>query len=96
MKKAKIILFTSVTCPYCPAAKNFIKEYSKTRDDMEIREVSNITPQDMELFKKFEIRSVPTFLIIGPDYEGFIGLKGVQTKEVMDKYIDISLGKRKL
>jgi len=39
--------------------------------------------------------SVPTFIIQGPIYPELIGLRGNQTKEVMNKYLDIALGKRK-
>jgi protein-disulfide isomerase len=94
MEKSTVYLFTSPTCPHCPPAKKFIHEFKKTRDDFVLKDLSTMTSEGARLAKKFEVMSVPTFIIAGPGYPYPIGLKGVQSKEVMDKYLDISQGKR--
>jgi predicted DsbA family dithiol-disulfide isomerase len=96
MKKAKIYLFTSPTCPHCPPAKKFMQNFKSSRDDMDFQEFSTITAEGQKKADQYDIMSVPTFIIRGPGYQGNIGLRGVQSAESMNKYIDIALGKRSL
>ncbi len=92
MTRAKIYLFTSPTCPSCPPAKNFMSEFKKERDDAVFSEYSTITSEGRKLARKFNVMSVPTFIIIGPGYPTPIGLRGIQSTKSMNKYIDMSLG----
>lgn len=91
--KSKVYLFTSPTCPHCPNAKKFIHEFKKKRDDFVLKEYSTATKEGQKLSAKFQVRSVPTFIIKGPGYAGNIGLVGVQNDKTMNKYLDLSLGK---
>ncbi len=95
MVKAKVMLFTSPTCPHCPAAKNFMKEYSKKRGDITYIEYSTATREGHKKAQKYNVMSVPTFIIKGPGFDP-IGLRGLQSEKIMDKYIDIALGKKTL
>jgi predicted DsbA family dithiol-disulfide isomerase len=96
MEKAKVYLFTSPMCPHCPPAKKFIQNFKSTRDDFDLIELSTITHEGQKKAEQFDVMSVPTFIIRGPGYNGNIGLQGVQSTEVMNKYIDVALGKRSL
>jgi len=92
MSRAKVYLFTSPTCPHCPAAKEFIRGFKKTRDDFVLVDASVATRNGEKLAKKFDVMSVPTFVIRGPGYPRNIGLSGLQSEESMNKYIDLALG----
>lgn len=91
-KKAKIYLFTSPTCPSCPPAKKFMQEFQKERDDFVFQELSVASNEGRSKAQEYGVMSVPTFAIIGPNYPTPIGLRGLQTKKVMNKYIDLSYG----
>ena len=90
------LLFTSMTCPHCPVAKKIFEEVRKERDDVELHSLMTHTPQGHDLAKRFGIQSVPTFVFYGPGHGSPMGLVGVQSKDTLNKYIDIALGKRSL
>jgi len=96
MEKAKVYLFTSPTCPHCPPAKKFINNFKATREDFDFIDMSTMTSEGQKFAEKFNVMSVPTFIIKGPGYDGNIGLRGIQSNDSMNKYIDIALGKRSL
>jgi predicted DsbA family dithiol-disulfide isomerase len=96
MEKAKVYLFTSPTCPHCPSAKKFADEFKKTRDDFQLIDMSMATREGEKAAKKYDVMSVPTFIIRGPGYPGPIGLRGIQSKETMNKFIDVALGLKSL
>ncbi len=89
------LLFTSMTCPHCPVAKQTFNEISGERSDVELHSLSLETQKAQHLAKKFGVKSVPTFIFYGPSHEAPMGLVGSQTKDVLNKYIDISIGTRK-
>lgn len=92
MEKAKVMLFTSPTCPHCPIAKKFINNFKNERSDFELIEYSTLSHDGEKAARKYDVMSVPTFIIKGPGFPDPIGLIGTQTKEVMNKYLDIALG----
>ncbi len=96
MEKAKVYLFTSPTCSHCPSAKKFIHNFKFTRDDFDLIEYSTITEEGQKKAEHFDVMSVPTFIVKGPGYNGNIGLRGIQSNDVMNKYLDIVLGKRSI
>lgn len=96
MEKAKVMLFTSPTCPHCPSAKKFIYSFKNQRNDFELIEYSTITHEGQKKAEKYNVMSVPTFIIKGPAFPDPIGLTGVQGNETMNKYIDIALGHKNL
>jgi len=96
MEKAKVYLFTSPTCPHCPSAKKFAEEFKKTRDDFQLIDMSMATREGEKAAKKYDVMSVPTFIIKGSGYPGRIGLAGMQSNESMNKYLDIALGIKSL
>lgn len=93
---ATAIVFTSTTCPHCPAAKKALLDVKSLRDDVETHILQTNTPQGQRLAQKFNVMSVPTFIFYGPGHEAPIGLVGSQSNETLHKYIDIALGKREL
>jgi glutaredoxin len=58
MTQEKIYLFTTDTCPKCPEAKKFCE---KNFPEAEIVQVGNL--ESLVLAEKYNIRSVPTFVV---------------------------------
>lgn len=96
MEKAKVYLFTSPTCPHCPSAKSFIQKFKSTRDDFDLVEYSTMSAEGQKKAERFDVRSVPTFIIKGQGHNEIIGLRGSQSESVMNKYLDVALGKKTL
>jgi len=96
MDKAKVYLFTSPTCPSCPPAKQFMQRFRQQRDDFDYAEFSTSTHEGSKKAEHYDVMAVPTFIIKGPGYPGNIGLRGLQSEAVMNKYLDVALGKRRL
>jgi len=96
MIKATGILFTSMTCPNCPPAKTIFEEMKKERTDIDLHSLGTHEPQGQRLARKFGIQSVPTFIFYGPGHEKPMGLVGVQSKNTLNKYINIAMGTEQL
>jgi len=94
MTKATAILFTSMTCPHCPVAKKIFEEVKASRIDAAMHVVQMHTEQGQTLAQEFGVRSVPTTIFYGDGHQAPMGLVGAQTAEVLEKYIDIAVGKR--
>lgn len=58
----KVILLTTTTCPYCPAAKKFWQEL-KRKYKFDYEEVDATSENGMKLVQKHMIMSVPTTII---------------------------------
>lgn len=67
MAELKIEVFTSPTCPHCPAAVRATKELLDTYPDLAERvkwsEVSTATGRGRKRAQSYEIRSVPTIIL---------------------------------
>ncbi len=96
MNKAHVILITSPTCPHCTGAKALMESFERKEDDYVYEEYSMGTQEGQKKAQELGVMRVPTFIISGPKYDGFIGLSGNQTEAVMNKYIDIALGKQEM
>lgn len=93
MEKSKILLFTSPTCPHCPAAEKFVHEIAKERDDATVEIFSSVTTKGQKKARSLGVMSVPTIFVKGPNHPEHIGFRGVPHKKNFLKAIDISLGK---
>ncbi len=93
--EAKIEIFTSPTCPFCPGAVKAAKELSKEREDFKIEETSTGTEKGRKRANSLDVRSVPTLFITGPGTEERIGYIGVPSKQALNKMLNIALGKEK-
>lgn len=58
----KVILLTTSTCPYCPAAKKLWQELKK-KHKFDYEEVDATSEKGMRLVQKHMIMSVPTTII---------------------------------
>ncbi len=85
-------LFTSPTCPHCPSAKRFGKEYFADKDDVEYYELDATDPRSSEPAQFFQVQSVPTFILVGPGQETSIGVSGTPSSEHMDKVLAMVRG----
>jgi len=94
--KAKVTLFWSPHCGFCGPARKEIGGVLKSRKDFELVEMTGDTPGAQEFAKKHGIESTPTYIIEGKGYPDPIGLRGGQSSQILNKYIDIALGKQKL
>ncbi len=92
MTQATMMVFSSPTCPHCPAAKNFAEQVHKERDDVRLQLVTSGTPGAEKLFRKYDVASVPTVIIKGDSYDQNIGLRGAQSPKTLHKYVDLALG----
>jgi thiol-disulfide isomerase/thioredoxin len=76
----KVILLTTLSCPYCPLAEKVWRELKK-KYDFEFEVVDAMTPKGKELVKKFNIMAVPTTIIrynSGKEEIGFIGVPSLE------------------
>lgn len=96
MANATLYVFSSPTCPHCPTAKAIAGQVAKERDDVTYKDVVSGMAGSNKLFKKFDIASVPTIIIQGPEYPQNIGLKGTQPAPTLHKYLDVAVGKREV
>ena len=89
MSDLKIEVFTSPTCPNCPAAVRATKELLAANKELGGRvlwkELSTATPQGRRKAAKYGIRSVPT-IIMSNSRGGKGGIVGTPTQE---KYLEV-------
>jgi len=90
--KAKIEIFTSPTCPYCPRAVSVAQELKKERDDIKIIETSTYSAKGQKRARMLGVRSVPTMFITGPAYPDRIGYVGAPSKSRLNQMVNIALG----
>lgn len=93
--KSTIEVFTSTTCPHCPAAKKLVNEVAKERDDVNVIHTITNTVKGSKRAREMQIMTVPTIFIKGPGSDETIGLRGVPSKKGLIKAINISLGNEK-
>jgi len=96
VEKATVMFFHSPFCSHCGPAKKMVERVKKKRDDFELHQFNTNTDLGVKKATEIKIVSTPTFIINGPGYHENIGLKGSQSEEVLNKYIDIALGIKKL
>lgn len=66
MSKVKIEIYTSPTCPYCPAALRMLqKAVGIYKEAIEVTEVSVSSPDGQELAALYNVQATPTIVING-------------------------------
>jgi glutaredoxin len=95
MAEAKIEVFTSPTCPFCPGALKAAKEMAKDMPEIKVVETSTGTEQGRRRAEHNDVRSVPTLFITGNGYPDRIGYIGVPSKDKLKKIVNIAMGKEK-
>lgn len=90
--KPQVLLFTSPRCPHCPAAKKWAQEHIASDKELEYFEFSSLDPGAREMAEKFQVRSVPTFIIIGTNYDKPIGISGTPSEERFKKLLGLARG----
>jgi small redox-active disulfide protein 1 len=89
----KIEVFTSPTCPHCPAAKKIAQKVASNREDVKVVETSTYTKDGQHRAREFDVRSVPTLFVTSQDNPDRIAFVGVPGENQLNRMIDISLGK---
>ena len=86
MEPTTILVFTSMSCPHCPAAKREVEKLD--RDDVEIHYLGMETDEGQEYATQFGIKSVPTIVLYGPCQGQPIGLRGAHSVASLEKHIN--------
>jgi small redox-active disulfide protein 1 len=60
-----IELFTSPTCPHCPAAKRVTENVVKQMEGALLIERDISTPEDAEVAARYRVQGVPTIVVNG-------------------------------
>ena len=79
-----VLYFTADWCNPCKKVKPIVEEMNK--DSMTKFQMIDVD-SEMELTKKFEIRSVPTFILI-KDGKEIKRTNGAQTREQLEAFIN--------
>jgi thioredoxin 1 len=79
-----VLYFTADWCNPCKKVKPIVEEMNK--DSMTKFQIIDVD-SEMELTKKFEIRSVPTFILI-KDGKEIKRTNGAQTREQLEAFIN--------
>jgi thioredoxin 1 len=80
-----VLYFTADWCNPCKKVKPIVEEINKdSTTKFQIIDVDS----EMELTKKFEIRSVPTFILI-KDGKEIKRTTGAQTRQQLESFIDL-------
>lgn len=96
MEQTVISLFTSPTCPFCPAAKKVVDEVKQERKDIIVKEFDSGTPEGKVESMKHGIQSVPTIFVQGPKHPEVLGFRGAPSKKRLLQAVDITQGKESL
>ncbi|NCN69001.1 MAG: hypothetical protein COV98_05555 [Candidatus Altarchaeum sp. CG12_big_fil_rev_8_21_14_0_65_33_22] len=76
-----IEVFTSPTCPHCPAAvkatKELFEKYNELKSDVTWKEVSTGTPSGSSKARSYGISSVPTIIMTNLKTNERFGIVGV-------------------
>lgn len=80
-----IKLLTSPTCPYCPKAREVLREFTKQEKDVIAMELSVTTDEGLKEALRFGISGVPAFII--NDREVILGVPRLsELRRVVEKY----------
>jgi thioredoxin-related protein len=74
----KYLLFTTTTCPKCPAMKEFVASEIK----FEGERIDNESPNFMEKAQELSVDAAPTFIIF--DDDGKELFRGSEASEIQD------------
>lgn len=73
----KVIIYTSMTCPYCDMAKKYFKE-----NEIEFEEKSTTVPENRKKLMEIGVRTVPTIFV---DDEYMVGFEEEEFKALYNK-----------
>jgi thioredoxin 1 len=81
-----VFYFTADWCTPCKRVKPIVEELNREQTDASFQIID--VDMEMELAKKFEIRSVPTFILIKDGVE-INRLSGAQTRDSLIGFISV-------
>jgi thioredoxin 1 len=81
-----VLYFTADWCTPCKRVKPIVEELNREQTDASFQIID--VDMEMELAKKFEIRSVPTFILIKDGVE-INRLTGAQTRDSLIGFINV-------
>ncbi len=91
--KVKVEVFTSPTCPHCPAAIRLARSVENAIPDIvKVVETSSGTHHGFKRMKKLNIMATPTIIISGPAIPDRIGFQGTPSREKFLKAIAEAYG----
>ena len=88
-KKLKIEIYTSPTCPYCPAALKMLKDAVKIYENaLDVVNVNIITKEGQTLAAFYNVRATPTIVINNEvKFRGSPPSESILFREI-EKYLD--------
>jgi len=94
-KMLKIEIYTSPTCPYCPAALRMLKKAAGMyKGYIEIIEVSIVSPEGQQLAAMYKIQATPTIIMNGEvKFRGAPPSESVLFDEI-ERYLDKDITKK--
>lgn len=99
MSSTLIELFTSPTCPYCPAAKRTVEEtvaeLNLKKKPIELGEYDTYTLEGHEKAKDYGVQVVPSIFVSGSGIKEKILIEGGPSKEELLEAIEMAEGRRK-
>lgn len=93
----KILLFVSSRCPHCPRAEAVVKKVAPEYYEQGVRfeKIRIKTGKGKQLSRRFNIRSMPTILILNDDEVEIQRIVGVPTEDNLKNKIEKDLGLKK-
>jgi thiol-disulfide isomerase/thioredoxin len=94
-KEVKIEIYTSPTCPYCPAALAMLqKAVSLYKNNITVTQIDVTTPEGEELAAFYQVQATPTIII-----EGDVKFRGPPPSELdlfedIESYLDEEIVKK--
>ena len=77
--------FTADWCNPCKKVRQIVEEINSESFDLKFKIID--ADLNIELVKKFEIKSIPTFIVVD-DGEVLRRLTGSQTKNILEKFLN--------
>lgn len=90
MKRVKLEIFYSKTCPNCPAQKQLAEKLAEEEDDVKAK-MTNVS-RNQQRAQNHGVRAVPTTIISGPGVEEKMGLRGVTREEKLRQMVKVAKG----
>ena len=84
-----LVFFSMKHCPWCDQIKRLkvLETFKKLRPDIPV-ESHDLTAGETELSQFLGVRSVPAFVLVGPDGSGVKKTRGFKTAEQLAKWVD--------
>ena len=95
MARVEVLLFTSSTCPHCPAAEKVAERVCPGIEGVKYRKIRIKTQEGKELSAVYNIRGTPTFIIRDESHSKIERIVGVPSDDNLRGKIEKVMGIKK-